>query len=82
MHRCADINNEMQELIGAYNNTSEQLVDLSCSRILRDHNDFQFLKDWSDVHNPFDEDEPRLKSCSSSLMMVQSTVTKQKKLVE
>ena len=67
-HRCADIHNAMGELTGAYRNTSEQPVDLSCSRILGDNNDLQTLKDWFDVHESFDEDEPRLKSLSRGLI--------------
>ena len=58
----------MGELTGAYHYASEQNVDLSCSRILRDINDLQTLKDCFDVHDPFDEDEPRLKSLSSGLI--------------
>ena len=67
-HRCADIHSAMGELTGAYRNTSEQHADLSCSRILGDNNDLQTLKDWFDVHDPFDEDQPRLKSLSRSLI--------------
>ena len=49
MHRCADIHNAMGELTGAHRNTSDQHIDLSCSRILRDNNDLQTLKDCFDV---------------------------------
>ena len=45
INRCSDIHNAMGELTGAYRNTSEQHVDLSCNRILRDDNDLQTLKD-------------------------------------
>ena len=68
MHRCANIRNAMGELTGVYRSTSEQHVDLSCSPILRDNNDLQTLKYWFDVHNQFDEDEPRLKNLSSGLI--------------
>ena len=74
--RCAHIHNAMGKLTAAYCNTSEQNVDLSCSRIMRDNNDLQTLTDWFDVHDPVYNDEPCLKS------MVQSTLRKQKKLVK
>ena len=61
MHRCGDIHNAMGEITRA---TSEQYVDLSCSRILRDNNDLRTLKDDKN----FDKDEPRLKSSSSHLI--------------
>ena len=68
MHRCADIHNAMGELTGAYCNTSEQNVDLSCSRIMRDNNDLQTLTDCFDVHDPVYKDEPCLKSLSTELI--------------
>ena len=58
----------MGELTGACRNASEQHVDLSCSRILRDNNGLQTHKDWLDVHDLFDEEEPCLKSLSSGLI--------------
>ena len=68
MHRCADIHNAMGKLTAAYCNTSEQNVDLSCSRIMRDNNDLQTLTDWFDVHDPVYNDEPCLKSLSTELI--------------
>ena len=51
----------MGEIAGV---TSEQYVDISCSRILRDNNDLQTLKDDKN----FNKDERRLKSLSSHLI--------------
>ena len=61
VHRCGDIHNAMGEIAGV---TSEQYVDISCSRILRDNNDLQTLKDDKN----FNKDERRLKSLSSHLI--------------
>ena len=58
----------MGELTGAHRNTSDQHIDLSCSRILRDNNDLQTLKDCFDVQDLFDEDETCLKNLSSGLI--------------
>ena len=65
MHRCADIH-AMSELTGKYKKSSEQHVDMSKSRIKRD-NDFATAQDWFDLHEPFDESKPCLKSLSSGL---------------
>ena len=61
IHKCGDIHNAMGEITGV---TSEQYVDLSCRRILRDNNDLQILKDDKN----FDKYERRLKCLSSHLI--------------
>ena len=58
----------MSELTKAYRKTSEQHVDIAKSRIKRDNDDLAIVQDWFDLHDPFDESEPRLKSLSSGLI--------------
>jgi len=55
----------MGELTGAYRKTSEQHSQLTPSRISRDEAD---LQEWFDVHEPFCENEPLLKSLSIGLI--------------
>ena len=45
MHRCASIQNAIEELTGAWRKTSEQHTELGASRIKRDHNDLGILND-------------------------------------
>ena len=68
IHRCADIHNAMTELTGASRKTSEQHVQLTSSRITRDNKDLETMKEWFDLHIPFNQHEPNLKSLSSGLI--------------
>lgn len=67
IHRSADIHNAMTKLTGACRKTSEQHVELTSSRMKRDTKDCQTVKDWFDNHEPFDKNEPQLKSLSTGL---------------
>ena len=68
VHRCADIHNAMTELTGASRKTIEQHVQLTSSRITRDNKDLETMKKWFDLHIPFNQHEPNLKSLSSGLI--------------
>lgn len=57
-HICADIHNAMTELTGASRQTSEQHVQLTSSRISRDNKDLATVKEWFDLHIPFNQHEP------------------------
>ena len=67
MHACASIHNVMTELTQNQHKTCEQHVDLSASRLKRDTRDLAKLKDWLAKNNPFNEEEPFLKSISTGL---------------
>ena len=67
MHACADVHKSMTELTNLQHKTSEQHVELGVSRIQRDNNDFNKLFSWFNIYDPFDIDEPSLKSISSGL---------------
>lgn len=68
MHRCADIHNAMAELTKTCFTTSEQHVDLLESRVKRENEDLVVIQEWFDLHEPWDEGEPHLKSLSSGLI--------------
>ena len=68
IHRSAAIHNAMGELTGAVRKTSEQHVQLTSSVISLDAKDFQTVKDWFEIHEPFSKSEPDLKSLSSGLI--------------
>ena len=48
----------MTELTGASRQTSEQHVQLTSSRISRDNKDLATVKEWFDLHIPFNQHEP------------------------
>ena len=58
----------MTELTGVSRKTSEQHVQLTSSRITRDNKDLETMKEWFDLHIPFNQHEPNLKSLSSGLI--------------
>ena len=58
IHRCADIHNAMTELTGASRKTSEQHVQITSSRILRNNKDLARVKGWLDLHIAFNQHEP------------------------
>ena len=68
MHRCANIPNDMSELTGTYRKRSEQHVDMSKSCIKSDNDEVATVKEWLDLHQPFGENKPCLKSLSSGLV--------------
>lgn len=67
MHRCADVHNAMCSLTGLQHQSSEQHVELGISRVKRDNSDLQKLVAWFDIHDPFQPNEPLLRSLSSGL---------------
>ena len=67
MHRCGDIHNAMTVLTGAQHRTSEQHIELGESRIRRDNADLEKIKSWFDQYNPFQVNEPNLRSLTSGL---------------
>ena len=67
MHRCADVHNAMCSLTGLQHRSSEQHVELGISRVKRDNSDLQKLVAWFDIHDPFQPNEPLLRSLSSGL---------------
>lgn len=67
MHRCAGIHDAMTTLTGLKLRTSEQHVELSTSRRLRDSSDLKKLAEWFEGHDPFDAKLTDLRSLSSGL---------------
>lgn len=68
MHKCAQIHGAMTDITKARHETSEQHVELGLSRCRRDETDVSLIQDWFDGHEPFDPNEPRLRSISSGLI--------------
>ena len=50
---CAQVNGTMQNLTGVHHKSSEQIKDLSNSRIERDFNDLSTIKTFLEERNPF-----------------------------
>ena len=50
---CAQVNGTMQNLTGVHHKSSEQIKDLSNSRIERDFNDLSMIKTFLEERNPF-----------------------------
>ena len=67
MHICGQIHIAMTELTGNYHKTSNQHAELGINRIKRDNEDLEKIKLWLEAHDPFDENEPFLKSISTGL---------------
>ena len=68
MHHCTSVHNAASTYTNTLLRTSEQHVNLSSSRIKRDNEDLEKLLLWFDAHEPFDRNEPSLKSLSSGIM--------------
>ena len=58
----------MTELTGVSRKTSEQHVQLTSSQITRGNKDLEIMKEWFDLHIPFNQHEPNLKSLSNGLI--------------
>ena len=58
----------MTELTGASCKTSEQHVQLTSSRMTRDNKDLETMKERFDLHIPFNQHEPNLKTLSSGFI--------------
>ena len=67
MHRCGDFHNPMTLLTGAQHRTSEQHIELGESRIQCDNADLENIESWFDQYNPFQVNEPNLRSLASGL---------------
>lgn len=67
MHTSAQIHGAMTELTKNQHRTSNQHVELGASRMKRDQDDLEKIKTWLDINDPFDENEPLLKSIASGL---------------
>ena len=72
MHKCAAVHEAMTSVTNAKHKTSEQHVELGESRSNRDYSDLNTVKAWFDQHEPFDQNETRLRSLSSGLTASQS----------
>ena len=67
MHKCAAVHDAMTSLTDAKHKTSEQHTELGESRSSRDYHDLCTIQAWFDKHEPFDINEPRLRSLSTGL---------------
>ena len=74
MHRRAGIHDALCTLTGMTIQTSEQHKDLTSSRVKRDNEDLQKLIQWFDTHEPFDGNEPLLKSLSSGITVADDSI--------
>ena len=72
MHKYAAVHEAMTSVTNAKHKTSEQHVELGESRSNRDYSDLNTVKAWFDQHEPFDQNETRLRSLSSGLKASQS----------
>ena len=71
MHRTASVHDEMSNLTKTYRKASEQLIDLSTSRVNRDDNDDKEVLSWFNEHDPLNQDQS-LKSLSTGLVANES----------
>lgn len=67
MHECAAVHNAMTSLTNVKHTASEQHKEWGESRSKRDYEDLKHIEEWFDHHEPFDMNEPRLRSLSSGL---------------
>ena len=67
MHACAQVHNAMTQLTGNHHKTSNQHAELGVSRIKRDNDDLENIKLWIENSNPFDDNEPLLRSIATGL---------------
>ena len=67
MHKCAGVHDAMTTITSLKHRTSDQHVELGISRSKRDFKDLCSIQEWFDQHDPFDINEPRLRSLSSGL---------------
>lgn len=67
MHNCAAVHDAMTSLTDIKHKTSEQHMELGTSRSNRDFADLHTIQGWLDQHEPFNLNEPRLRSLSSGL---------------
>ena len=70
-HLCGEVHNAMATLTGHQHETSEQHVELGTSRLKRDNTtDLINVQQWFENHNPFDQNEPNLKSIYSGYCFI------------
>ena len=67
MHKCAGVHEAMTSMTNVKHKTSEQHIELGTSRSNRDFADLHNIQEWFNQHEPFDLNEPRLRSLSSGL---------------
>ena len=60
MHKCAEVHEVMTEVTGLVHRTSDQHVELGCTRCNRDVGDLNTILKWLAQHNPFDIQRPEL----------------------
>jgi len=71
LHHTAAVHLAMSELTGLYSVT-QQHVDLGVSRVNRDSVDLQKFVDWLEVSDPFSEDDGRLRSLVSGVVVCET----------
>ena len=69
MHRSTAIHDAMSTLTERQRKSSEQHLDMTKSRCNRDFADMMKLKEWFNLHEPFDENVPGLRSISSGMTL-------------
>ena len=67
IHKCAGIHDAMTTITNLKHKTSEQHIELGISRSKRDLEDLSNIQEWLNVHEPFNLNEPRLRSLSFGL---------------
>ena len=67
MHACAQVHNAVTQLTENHHKTSNQDSELGASRVKRDNEDLENIKLWIENHNPFDYNEPLLRSIATGL---------------
>jgi hypothetical protein len=67
MHKCAGVHDAMTYMTNVKHKTREQHIDFGTSRSSRDFADLNTIQEWLYQHEPFNLNEPRLRSLSSGL---------------
>ena len=68
MHKCARVHDAMTTITSLKHNTSDQHVEFGISRCKYDLEGLCSIQEWFDQHEPFDMNEPGLRSLSSGLV--------------
>ncbi len=67
MHKCAGVHDAMTIATNLKHGTSEQHVELGTSRSQRDYEDLRTIQEWLNEYEPFNPNQPKLRSLSSGL---------------
>ena len=62
MHKCAGVHDAMTTITSLKHNTIDQHVELGISRCKCDFEALCSIQEWFDQHEPFEMNEPRLRS--------------------